>query len=169
MISNLLPDFLCFAKIRPFFLWLAGAKIKSIRKTFIRQGFFVEYASNLILGEYSLINRNVYFCGNGIIQIGDFVRIAMNVQIINISHEGEIWERDVVQPVIIKDGCHLSAGSIILPGTVLEKNVFVGAGAVVSGNTRPGGIYIGNPARLVGFRKDLNNASTVSDAGVTNG
>jgi acetyltransferase-like isoleucine patch superfamily enzyme len=152
-IGNLLPDLFFFGRVRVLFFRLSGARIADIRTTLIRRGVFSENPGNLTIGSHFYVNRNTFLCGNGKILIGDFVRIAMNVMILTVSHEGKNNEIDIVEPVVIKDRCHISAGVIILPGSILEEDVFVCAGAVVSGTTKPGGLYVGNPARFVGYKK----------------
>jgi maltose O-acetyltransferase len=152
-IGNLLPDLFFFGRVRVLLFRLGGAKIADIRTTLIRRGVFSENPANLTIGSHFIVNRNTYLCGNGKILIGNFVRIAMNVMIITISHEGKNHEIDIVESVVIKDRCHISAGAIILPGSILEEDVFVSAGAVISGTTKPGGLYVGNPARFVGYKK----------------
>ena len=56
-------------------------------------------------------------------------------------------------PIIIEDYAFVGAGSIILEGTHLGKGSCIGAGAVAKGDYEAGGIYVGNPAKLIGSRK----------------
>lgn len=46
----------------------------------------------------------------------------------------------------------VSANSIVLSGRHLAVGTVIGAGSVVTRDTEPYGIYIGNPARLIRFR-----------------
>ncbi|MBU1052672.1 MAG: acyltransferase [Proteobacteria bacterium] len=155
-IGNLLPDLFFCDRIRAVLLCIAGARLEEINSSMVRQGFFIECASNLSAGKHFHVNRNSYFCGNDKIDIGCYVTISHNAQILTMHHRGEKHEQLVFKPVVIKDYCIIYAGAIILPGTVLEQYVVVGAGAVISGQTKPGGIYKGNPAQFIGFRRDVD-------------
>lgn len=53
------------------------------------------------------------------------------------------------RPIIIGEGCFIGANSIILKGTILGKNVVVGAGSVVSGRFPDNVIIGGNPAKII--------------------
>lgn len=49
--------------------------------------------------------------------------------------------------VMIGDGSWIGAGALILPGVKIAKRTTVGAGAVVTRDTREGAVVLGNPAR----------------------
>jgi acetyltransferase-like isoleucine patch superfamily enzyme len=51
------------------------------------------------------------------------------------------------KPVTIKYGARIGAGVIILPGVVIGEQSFIGAGSVVTKDTKPFHMYWGNPAR----------------------
>ena len=40
-------------------------------------------------------------------------------------------------------------GAIILPGTTVEENCFIGAGSVVSGSTKSNSLFAGNPSKEI--------------------
>lgn len=52
-------------------------------------------------------------------------------------------------PVIVEDGCWLGARSVVLPGVTVAKGCVIAAGALVTKDTEPNGLYIGSPARRV--------------------
>ena len=54
-----------------------------------------------------------------------------------------------INQTIIKDDVWIGSNSIILGGITLEQGTVIGAGAVITKNTEPYGIYVGNPARLL--------------------
>lgn len=54
-----------------------------------------------------------------------------------------------VKSVTIGNNVFLGWGATILPGTTIEDNVIVGAGAVVTGRLMGESVYAGNPARLI--------------------
>jgi acetyltransferase-like isoleucine patch superfamily enzyme len=155
-IANLMPDFLALGFLRPYFWRLAGVKFADCSSVFIRSKVFVEYPARLIVGKNVHINRDSYLDSNGQIIIGDNVTISLGCRILTISHRGENHEIDVIRTTQLKDHSIVYANSTILPGSVIEKYTVISAGAVVKGRTEPKGIYSGNPASLMGFRKDLN-------------
>lgn len=148
-IFNLAPDLFVIARLRALLLLLIGVKINAPGSSLVRKNFFVEFPNRLSIGPNCFINRNVYLCGNANITIGSNVRIAPGVKIITISHSNSVEVLDMLSPVVVKDYCQIYTNAVILPGTVLENGVTVGAGSVISGMTKPGGVYIGNPAKLV--------------------
>lgn len=87
------------------------------------------------------------------ISIGDHVTISHNVSIYTHTGTpansllGRTYKK--ISPVFIQDGAWLGANSLLLPGTVVAKNCFIGAGAVLTGQTEPGAIYTGNPAQKI--------------------
>lgn len=50
-------------------------------------------------------------------------------------------------PITISNNVAIGDNSVILPGVVIESNLHVGAGSVVTKNLESGYIYTGNPAR----------------------
>ena len=64
-------------------------------------------------------------------------------------HPVEQMDKVKKRSISIGEGCFLGANSLILKGTVLGKNVVVGAGSVVSGSFPDNVIIAGNPARII--------------------
>ena len=88
-------------------------------------------------------------------EIGDDVHTGPYVYITDQNHGYEDpdevvhaqWPSDV--PVQIGSGSWLGTGVVILPGTVLGRNVVVGAGAVVRGTFPDHCVIAGVPAKIV--------------------
>jgi acetyltransferase-like isoleucine patch superfamily enzyme len=53
------------------------------------------------------------------------------------------------QAVVLKRGCWIGAGTIVLPGVTIGENAVVGAGSVVVRSVPPRAVAVGNPARVV--------------------
>lgn len=147
-----LPDWFCFNFLRVGALWVAGAKLPIAGGIVIRKGVFVEIPSKLQLGIGVQINKNTYIGSNVSIKIGDFSRIAMNVQMLTVSHDGPKFERDVYKTITINNHSHIGAGAILLPGAEIGEGSLVAPGAVFTGSAKEHGVYVGNPARFVGPR-----------------
>lgn len=53
-----------------------------------------------------------------------------------------------VAPVVLRRGCYLGAGCIILPGVTVGERAVVGAGAVVTRDVPPAMVVVGVPAKV---------------------
>jgi UDP-2-acetamido-3-amino-2,3-dideoxy-glucuronate N-acetyltransferase len=58
------------------------------------------------------------------------------------------WE---VGPILLRYGCAIGAGAIILPNVTVGRFALVGAGSVVTRSVPDHGLVVGNPACLIGF------------------
>ena len=104
---------------------------------------------------------------NNIIEIGDNVLIASNVQIYTATHSTKLQERVVADweagegicktyalPVRINDGAWIGGGAIILPGVTIGKNSVIGAGSIVTHSIPDNCVAVGNPCRVI---KQIDN------------
>lgn len=95
-----------------------------------------------------------------LISIGHDVTISFDVAILthdfSIKHAArsigkvELVKSSIRSNVAIGNNVFIGARAIILPGTTIEDNVIVGAGAVAKGVLEAGNIYAGNPAKKIG-------------------
>jgi acetyltransferase-like isoleucine patch superfamily enzyme len=107
------------------------------------------------IGDRCMIGRGSHIVGHYEVDIGDDVHTGPYVYITDQNHGYEDpddvvhvqWPSDV--PVRIGTGSWLGTGVVILPGTVLGRNVVVGAGAVVRGTFPDHCVIAGVPARVV--------------------
>lgn len=106
------------------------------------------------------IGDNCRFIGN--VSLGSepyLVSIGNHVSISNskiITHDGGVWvfreenpEIDYFAPVKIGNNVFIGEGCSILPGTTIEDNVIIGAGAIVRGYLKSDTVYAGVPARAI--------------------
>lgn len=96
-----------------------------------------------------------------LIEIGDNVQITRGVSFFN---HGGSWVYRKKYPLIdyfgkIKIGNNVYIGNyaLILPGVSIGDDVIVGAGAVVTKSIPAGSIVGGNPAKIIGTVKELEN------------
>lgn len=124
--------------------------------------FHCEYGKHILVGNKVVINMNCTFVDNNIIEIGDNVLIASNVQIYTATHSTKIHERMVDQtderneicktyarPVKICDGAWIGGGAIILPGVTIGENSVIGAGSVVTRSIPENSVAVGNPCKVI--------------------
>lgn len=65
-------------------------------------------------------------------------------------------DRVVGDCIGLGDYSWVGQNAIVLPGVKIGEYSVVGAGSVVTKNTEPYGIYAGNPARLIRYRRNQN-------------
>ena len=94
----------------------------------------------------------------------DFTTIAYGVQIFTQSDDysgatmanstiPKKYKNEYKKKVILKKYSIVGAGSIVMPGVILNKGTSIGAMSLVLKDTKPWSIYVGNPARKIKDRK----------------
>ena len=110
-------------------------------------GYF-KIGSNSHLGAYCYVN----VC-YGHVSIGNYVAIGPGTKIIAYSNNYEygtkVTENKIIEDVRIKNNVFIGANCVILPGTIINDNVVVGAGSVVKGELEENSIYAGVPCRKI--------------------
>jgi len=81
--------------------------------------------------------------------IEDDVYIGARSMLTNTRNIQHIRGKAKIEPVTIKRGSRLAVHSVILPGVTIGEQSLIGAGAIVTKDTKPFGVYFGNPARYV--------------------
>ena len=94
-----------------------------------------------------------------LITIGNRVTITAGVKL--LTHNGSTWlirddkgRRYDYKPIEIKDDVFIGTNSIIMPGVVIDSEVIVAAGSVVTKSIPQGSIVGGNPAKIIGSYKE---------------
>ena len=112
--------------------------------------------NRVTIGERSFVNGGCYFENHGAITIGCGVSLGMEVMLCASTHElggpDQRAGKPIGLPIRIEDGCWIGTRAVILPGVTIGAGCVVAAGAVVSRDCAPHGLYAGTPARRV---KDL--------------
>lgn len=89
-----------------------------------------------------------------LVEIGDHVQITKKVSL--FTHGGGWVLRDTMPnfdsfgKIFIGNNVYIGNYSMIMPGVIIEDNVIVGAGSVVTKSIPSGSIVAGNSARIVG-------------------
>ncbi|WP_043982293.1 acyltransferase [Priestia megaterium] len=118
---------------------------------------------NLKVGKGTWINSKCTFDNDiASITIGKNCGIGMEVLFCTSSHEiGDEDKRggeNIKLPIVVGDGCWIGARTTILPGIEIGKGCVIAAGAVVTKNCEPNGLYVGTPARRI---KELNDEKKI--------
>lgn len=98
------------------------------------------------------------------IELSDFCTLAYGVKVFAQSddYSGETMTNSLIpkryknerfEPVFLGRHVIVGAGAVIFPGVDVAEGCAVGAMALVNRNTKPWGIYVGNPARRLKDRK----------------
>jgi maltose O-acetyltransferase len=113
--------------------------------------WFHTYA--ISIGWDTRINNGCWFENHAPVTIGREVAFGYKVLVLTSTHDPGPPERRHGEwrtaPVTIGDGCWIGARSTILPGVKIGSGVVIAAGAVVSEDCEPHGLYAGVPARRV--------------------
>ncbi|MCZ2803718.1 DapH/DapD/GlmU-related protein [Modestobacter sp. VKM Ac-2983] len=107
---------------------------------------------NVRIGPHTYLNLGCYIEAVAPVEIGRNCSIGMEVLLITSDHRapGGGWVPEATGlPVRIGDRVWIGARATILPGVTVGDDVVVAAGAVVTSDCAPNGVYAGVPARRV--------------------
>lgn len=148
--SRLLGSVLLPRTARRLLLRAAGARAGSGPGGGFR---LVGRPGDLTIGTSVYMNRGVFVEAVAPVSIGSDSALGMEVMIVTSHHElsptGAWDSRASGRPVTIGERVWVGARAVILPGAVIEDDVVVAAGAVVTGRLSSHGVYAGVPARRI--------------------
>ena len=123
--------------------------------------------NNSVIGEDCIVSKNVYI--DEYVKIGNRVKIQNNVNVYHgVTIEDDVflgpsmtftndmyprsfntnWE---ITETLVKKGASIGANATIRCGIVIGEYSMIGAGSVVTKSTKPYGLYVGNPAKQIGW------------------
>ncbi len=115
---------------------------------------------SLAVGDGCYLGRFIHINAFASVRIEDKVLIADRVHISDISHNFENVDMPVIDqswsergPVLLKSGCWIGTGVVILPGATIGRNAVVAANAVVKGNVPDFAVVGGVPAKIIRMLK----------------
>ncbi len=137
-------------QIRAVFSELIG---KPVESTFsLIPPFYTESGAHISVGRNVFINQNCTFYDLGGIDIADDVMIGPNVSLITSGHPlAPSKRRDgvIAKPIVIERNVWIAAGATVIGGVTVGENSVVGAGAVVTKDVPPNTFVGGNPAQVI--------------------
>ena len=116
---------------------------------------YLHHWENLEIGDNVSIHEQCNINAFGGVRIGSDVSIAHGTSIVSFNHT---WADESVPikynpseplPVVIGDDVWIGCGVRILGGVTVGSRVVIAAGAVVTQDCEPNGVYAGVPAKLV--------------------
>jgi len=129
-------------KIWQFAIVLPGAQIGE--NCNINSHTFIE--NDVIIGNDVTVKSGVYLWDG--IMVEDNVFIGPNVTFTNDKYPKSKHYPQAFQRTILKYGCSIGAGSIILGGITIGRNSLIGAGSLVTKSIPDNEIWIGSPAKF---------------------
>jgi acetyltransferase-like isoleucine patch superfamily enzyme len=114
--------------------------------------FFTSGGTEIRVGRNVFINQNCTFYDLGGLDIGDDVMIGPNVSLITSGHPIEPSQRHgavVASPILIEKNVWIGAGATIIGGVTVGENAVVAAGSVVTRDVPKNTLVGGNPARVI--------------------
>jgi len=114
--------------------------------------FYATGGADTRVGRNVFVNQNCTFYDLGGLDIGDDVMIGPNVSIITSGHPLAPSQRRagvVARPIVIERNVWIGAGAIVVGGVTVGENSVVAAGSVVTRDVPPNTLVGGNPARAI--------------------
>ncbi|MEM6275975.1 MAG: sugar O-acetyltransferase [Pseudomonadota bacterium] len=117
----------------------------------IRAPFYVDYGTNIFLGDDVFFNYGCTILDICPVRIGDRTQIGPMTQILAADHPRDADSRaaflELGKPISIGKDVWIGGGALILPGVTIGDDAIIGAGAVVTRDVAAGQTVAGNPAR----------------------
>jgi acetyltransferase-like isoleucine patch superfamily enzyme len=111
----------------------------------IGRGSSVEFGVRI--GQRVLIQSNVYIAAGTVVE--DDVFIGPGMVTTNDDTMGRHPVGDELRGAILRRGCRVGGGVVLVPGVEIGEEAFVAAGAVVTRDVGPREVVMGVPARAV--------------------
>jgi acetyltransferase-like isoleucine patch superfamily enzyme len=137
-------------EIRALFGQLIGKKVDE--SFLLIPPFYTAGGDEIRVGHNVFINQNCTFYDLGGLDIADDVMIGPNVSIVTASHPLEPSRRRGVtigKPIVIERNVWIAAGATIIGGVTVGENSVVAAGSVVTKDVPPNTVVGGNPAQII--------------------
>lgn len=137
-------------EVRALFSELIGNKVDD--SVLLIPPFYTTGGVDIRVGRNVFINQNCTFYDLGGLNIADDVMIGPNVSLITSGHPIEPSRRRdgvIAKPIVIERNVWIAAGATIIGGVTVGENSVVAAGSVVTQDVPPNTLAGGNPARVI--------------------
>jgi acetyltransferase-like isoleucine patch superfamily enzyme len=137
-------------EIRALFSELIGETVHE--SVLLIPPFYTAGGDEIRLGHNVFINQNCTFYDLGGLTIADDVMIGPNVSLITTGHPLAPSQRraaTIGTPIVIERNVWIAAGATIIGGVTVGENAVVAAGSVVTRDVPPNTLVGGNPARVM--------------------
>jgi acetyltransferase-like isoleucine patch superfamily enzyme len=137
-------------EVRALFSELIGKKVDD--SFVLAPPFYTTCGVDISVGCNVFVNQNCTFYDLGGLDIADDVMIGPNVSIVTSGHPIEPSQRRgsvIAKPIVIERNVWIAAGATIIGGVTVGENSVVAAGSVVTKDVPPNALVGGNPARVI--------------------
>lgn len=134
-------------------LYLRFFGIKAPFSSSIHRGCRFFHFGNFSIGENSVVNFGCYLDNRRGIKIGSNTAIAHDTKIYTLGHniDSPLFETKGA-PVTIGDNCFLFSNVLVMPGVTIEDGAVILPGSVVTKNVSSYSVYGGVPAKFISNR-----------------
>jgi len=140
-ISYLVP---CSAPKRVL-LRLFGARVG--RGVVIKPNLRIKFPWNLELGDHVWLGENAWIENHVAVRIGSNVCISQGAFLLTGNHDyKDPTFRLTTGPITVAEGAWVGARALVTPGRTVGSHAVIAAGAVLTTDAEPYGVYRGNPA-----------------------
>ena len=157
-ILSRIPLRLALAAVRPVALLDHRTYMRALLPLLRRAGMRLD-------GTPRYLAPSVFFDDLDRVTLGDRVIVSSHVSFLThdyawttvLTAVGKLEGGDeaIVRGIRVGNNVFVGRGALLMPGTVIEDDVVIGAGAVVRGRVESGSVMIGNPARRTGSIAEL--------------
>jgi acetyltransferase-like isoleucine patch superfamily enzyme len=137
-------------RVRTLFSELIGRKVDD--SFLLIPPFYATGGAGTRIGRNVFVNQNCTFYDLGGLDIADDVMIGPNVSLITSGHPVEPSQRrafTIAKPIVIERNVWIAAGATIIGGVTVGENSVVAAGSVVTKDVPPNTLVGGNPAKVI--------------------
>jgi acetyltransferase-like isoleucine patch superfamily enzyme len=146
-------------------LWMRRYLQHLGRDTVFQAGVRITRPDKVSIGSNCNLAPGAFITGGGGVCIGDWVGFGPDVKVWSMNHRFDDPDRPWLlqgwdeKPVAIEDDVWLGANVFVMPGVTIGRGAIVSAGSVVNKSIPSYAIVVGNPGRVVGWRKQPAAAS----------
>ena len=136
-------------EVRTLFSELIGKKVDE--SFLLIPPFYTVGGDEIRVGRNVFVNQNCTFYDLGGLDIADDVMIGPNVSLITTGHPLEPSQRraTVGKRIVIERNVWIAAGATVIGGVTVGENSVVAANSVVTKDVPPNTLVGGNPARVI--------------------
>lgn len=115
----------------------------------------VYLTGQVTLSRYCGIGHNCWIGGKGKVFVGENSLVGMNTVILTDNHDYKnitlpfYDSKPIIKDVVIGKNVWIGCNCSILPGSVIEDNVVVGAGSIINGHISKGKIVVSELGQIL--------------------